>query len=51
MKDYTDIIIAPIITEKVAIQAEANVYTFKVARSANKLKSKSYRRSFWRKSS
>ena len=37
MKDYTDIIIAPVITEKSAIQAEANVYTFKVASSANKI--------------
>ena len=36
MKDYTDIIIAPVITEKAAIQAEANVYTFKVAENANK---------------
>ena len=37
MKDYTDIIIAPVITEKSAIQAEGNVYTFKVASSANKI--------------
>ena len=37
MKDYTDIIIAPVITEKSAIQAEKNVYTFKVASSANKI--------------
>ena len=36
MKDYTDIIIAPVITEKSAHQAEHNVYTFKVASSANK---------------
>ena len=36
MKDYTDIIIAPVITEKAAIQAENNVYTFKVAADANK---------------
>ena len=36
MKDYTDIIIAPVITEKAAIQAEANIYTFKVAKDANK---------------
>ena len=27
MKDYTDIIIAPVITEKSAHQAEQNVYT------------------------
>ena len=37
MKDYTDIIIAPVITEKSAHQAEQNVYTFKVASSANKI--------------
>ena len=36
MKDYTDIIIAPVITEKSAHQAEQNVYTFKVASNANK---------------
>ena len=36
MKDYTDIIIAPVITEKSAFQREANVYTFKVAKEANK---------------
>lgn len=40
MKDYTDIIIAPVITEKSAIQAEANVYTFKVNESANKIEIK-----------
>ncbi len=40
MKDYTDIIIAPVITEKSAIQAEANVYTFKVAADANKIEIK-----------
>lgn len=40
MKDYTDIIIAPVITEKSAIQTEANVYTFKVATSANKIEIK-----------
>jgi len=37
MKDYTDIIIAPVITEKSAVQAEGNVYTFKVASNANKV--------------
>ena len=37
MKDYTDIIIAPVITEKSASQAESNVYTFKVAKDANKI--------------
>ena len=36
MKDYTDIIIAPVITEKSAAAAEKNVYTFKVAAEANK---------------
>lgn len=40
MKDYTDIIIAPVITEKSAAQAEKNVYTFKVAESANKIEIK-----------
>ncbi len=40
MKDYTDIIIAPVITEKAAVQTEKNVYTFKVAASANKIEIK-----------
>ena len=40
MKDFTDIIIAPVITEKSAHQAEQNVYTFKVASSANKIEIK-----------
>ena len=40
MKDYTDIIIAPVITEKSAHQAEQNVYTFKVAADANKIEIK-----------
>ena len=40
MKDYTDIIIAPVITEKSAHQAEQNVYTLKVASSANKIEIK-----------
>ena len=40
MKDYTDIIIAPVITEKSAAAAEKNVYTFKVARDANKIQIK-----------
>lgn len=40
MKDYTDIIIAPVITEKSATQAEQNVYSFKVATSANKIEIK-----------
>lgn len=40
MKDFTDIIIAPVITEKSAIQAEANIYTFKVNADANKIEIK-----------
>ena len=40
MKDYTDIIIAPVITEKSSIQREQNVYTFKVKKSANKIEIK-----------
>ncbi len=40
MKDYTNIIIAPVITEKSAIQRENNVYTFKVAKDANKIQIK-----------
>ena len=40
MKDYTDIIIAPVITEKSAAAAEKNVYTFKVASEANKIEIK-----------
>ena len=40
MKDYTDIIIAPVITEKSSIQRENNVYTFKVQKSANKIEIK-----------
>ena len=40
MKDYTDIIIAPVITEKSAAQAENNVYTFKVSKDANKIEIK-----------
>ena len=40
MKDYTDIIIAPVITEKSAHQAEQNIYTFKVAKDANKIEIK-----------
>jgi large subunit ribosomal protein L23 len=40
MKDYTEIIIAPVITEKSAVQAENNVYTFKVAANANKIEIK-----------
>jgi large subunit ribosomal protein L23 len=40
MKDYTDIIIAPVITEKSSLQREKNVYTFKVAKDANKIEIK-----------
>ena len=36
MKDYTDIIIAPVITEKSATNAGNGVYTFKVVKSATK---------------
>ena len=37
MKDYTDIIDTPVITEKSAIKMQNdNVYTFKVARDATK---------------
>ena len=36
MKDYTDIIIAPVITEKAAYATENNVYTFKVYKNATK---------------
>lgn len=36
MKDYTDVIIAPVVTEKSAGYAQANVYTFKVNKNANK---------------
>ena len=36
MKDYSDIILAPVITEKSAKNAEKNVYTFKCVKSATK---------------
>ena len=36
MKDYTDIIIAPVITEKSMANRQNNVYTFKVAKDATK---------------
>ena len=37
MKDYTDIIYSPVITEKSALKMQNdNVYTFKVAKDANK---------------
>ena len=40
MENYTNVIIAPVITEKSAIQKESNVYTFKVAKDANKIQIK-----------
>lgn len=40
MKDYTDVILAPVVTEKSAANAEKNVYTFKVVKSANKIQIK-----------
>ena len=40
MKNYTDIIIAPVITEKAAYATEKNVYTFKVNKDANKIEIK-----------
>ena len=40
MKDYTDVIIAPVITEKSMTLKNNNVYTFKVASSANKIQIK-----------
>ena len=36
MKQYSDIIIAPVITEKSMANRENNVYTFKVAKDATK---------------
>ena len=36
MKHYTDIIIAPVVTEKSMTNKQNNVYTFKVAKSATK---------------
>ena len=40
MKDYTDIIIAPVITERSNANRVNNVYTFKVADNANKIQIK-----------
>ena len=37
MKHYSDIIIAPVITEKSIANKANNVYTFKVVKSATKL--------------
>ena len=36
MKHYSDIIIAPVITEKSMVNRENNVYTFKVVKNATK---------------
>lgn len=36
MKHYSDIIIAPVITEKSMLDRQNNVYTFKVVKSATK---------------
>ena len=36
MKHYSDIIIAPVITEKSMANRQNNVYTFKVVKDANK---------------
>lgn len=36
MKHYSDIIIAPVITEKSMAERQNNVYTFKVIKSATK---------------
>lgn len=36
MKNYTDIIIAPVITEKSMTNRQNNVYTFKVVKTATK---------------
>ena len=40
MKDYTDVIEEVVVTEKSAGNAEKGVYTFKVAKSANKIQIK-----------
>ena len=40
MKDYTDVIEEVVVTEKSAANAEKGVYTFKVAKSANKIQIK-----------
>ena len=47
MKDYTDIIDSPVITEKSAIKMQNdNVYTFKVAKDADKTQIKKVTHSF-----
>ncbi len=40
MKDYTDVIEEIVVTEKSAAQGEKGIYTFKVAKSANKIQIK-----------
>ena len=40
MKDYTDVIEEIVVTEKSAGNAEKGIYTFKVAKSANKIQIK-----------
>jgi large subunit ribosomal protein L23 len=40
MKDYTDVILEVVVTEKSAANAEKGVYTFKVASNANKIQIK-----------
>jgi len=40
MKDYTDVILEVVVTEKSAANAEKGVYTFKVAKDANKIEIK-----------
>ena len=40
MKNYTDVIEEVVITEKSAANAEKGIYTFKVAKSANKIQIK-----------
>ena len=40
MKNYTDVIEEVVVTEKSAANAEKGIYTFKVAKSANKIQIK-----------
>jgi large subunit ribosomal protein L23 len=37
MREAWDVIVAPVVTEKTADQMDANVYTFVVAKDANKI--------------
>jgi large subunit ribosomal protein L23 len=49
MKDAYSVILAPLVTEKMAAQAEkANVVAFKVARGSNKLEVKRAIESIWK---